>query len=149
MVALLALAVACGGSAERHPVGASPATPEQAALALFALAQPKGLSAAEWALVLAAGPELLDRSAIAAGLRALASASRPRVIAVVTLSVAARTAVDLEADLLGGGTLRCSAQAVAIPDGTWRIAWFETPTGSWPARRAGSGDGLTSSAPPR
>ncbi|MBZ5637690.1 MAG: hypothetical protein LAO51_02920 [Acidobacteriia bacterium] len=90
-----------------------------------------------------------ERPALSAALRALAVAESPRAVAVEPLSVAERTAVDLEAQLAGGGTLRCSVQAVRVSDGTWRVEWFETPTGAWPPHRTGPGDGLTSSSPPR
>ena len=99
--------------------------------------------------VLAARPEGMERPALAAALRALAPAESPRAIAVEPLAVAERTAVDIEARLPGGGTLRCSAQTVRLPDGTWRVAWFETPSGSWPRHRVGPGEGLTSSSAPR
>jgi hypothetical protein len=113
------------------------------------MARPEGPTTDEASGVLAAGPGELDRPALAAALRSLTPADSAKVVAVEPMPVAGRTAVDLEARLPGGGTARCSVQTVRRPDGTWRVAWFETPSGSWPARRAGPGEGLGSSAPPR
>jgi len=116
---------------------------------LVALARPEGPISGEISLVLAAMREDFDRPALAAALKALVPAESARVVAVEPLEVAGKTAVDIEARLPGGGTALCSAQAARGPDGTWRVVWFETPSGSWPARRPGPGEGLTSSAPPR
>jgi hypothetical protein len=148
-VAFSILASACGFHGEREHAAGPPRSPEAAAVELFALARlpvpPKDSESG----LLAAGPKDMERPALAAALRALAPAQSPRVIAVAPLDVAERTAVDLEARLPGGGTLRCSVQVLRLADGTWRVAWFETPSGSWPRHRAGPGDGLTSSSPPR
>ncbi len=116
---------------------------------VVALARAGDATPEELALVLAVGPEGPDRPALAAALRSLAAAEFARVVAVEPLEVAGKTAVDLEARLPGGGTSGSSLQAVLLPDGTWRVVWLETPSGAWPARRAGPGEGLTSSAPPR
>ncbi len=116
---------------------------------MLALARPGGAAAEEIALVLAPGPQGPDRPALAAALSALAVAESARVVKAEALEVAGKTAVDVEARLPGGGTVTFSVQAVRRPDGTWRVVWIGTPSGSWPARRAVPGEGLTSSAPPR
>lgn len=118
-------------------------------MSLVSLARPGGPTSGEISLVLAARREDIDRPALAAALRALAPAESARVVAVEALEVAGKTAVDIEARLPGGGKALCSVQAARGPDGAWRVVWFETPSGSWPARRPGPGEGLTSSAPPR
>ncbi len=87
-----------------------------------------------------------DRAAAFEAVESLRAASGPRVVSVVPLPGLDTTAVDVSADLEGGGTARYSFQVVERPDASWRIVSIHAPGVEWPTR-SGSGSGLSVSSP--
>ncbi len=148
---LAAQLVLIGCSACRTHVAtiSPPDDARDAALELFRLA---GTPAPDDdALALVIDRDLLARGGAACrlALASLAGASSPRPVAIAPLGGPERAAVDVEAVLPGGAVARFSVEARRQQDGTWRVAWFAGPGVEWPSARPRTGEGLTSSAPPR
>ena len=124
-------------------------TPAEAALRLFELSQLSGTSELELevlAVVLDEERVDADRAAAFEAVESLRAASGPRVDSVVPLPGLDTTAVDVSADLEGGGTARYSFQVVERPDASWRIVSIHAPGVEWPTRSR-SGSGLSVSSP--
>jgi hypothetical protein len=141
-LALLALA-GCGDPA---PDAEDPAA---AVHELFALARPGGAGREERLRALfgaevvgEAGPALLDAVA------ALAPAVPARVAPPERLGADGPVAIDVEAELDGGGRARYSVQLARRPDGAWRIRWFQGPGVEWPAPSPRRDEGLSISPGP-
>ena len=145
-IAAILLAVACRCDSGRPSREAVPRSPEEAALRLFELARAPDPDVADLKLVMSASLIDDDRASAFEALAALGNASRPRVLAKIPLSGVDRTALDLDADLPGGGSARYSFQAEADPDGGWRIVSILAPGIDWPSRSA-KGSGLSVSSP--
>ena len=58
-------------------------------------------------------------------------------------------AVDVEADLAGGGTARISVQLERDVEDRWHVRWFGGPGAEWPPPPRRRGTGLTSSSADR
>ncbi len=141
--AALACFAGCGGEAT-PPIG-----PEATALSLFELAdEPDPTDEAIRILF----PDTTDadlRAQLFDALAALAEASNPRVEGLLSLDEIEAVSVDLEADLPGGGAGLYSVRMEPLDDvERYSITWFRGPGLEWPVSRAGSGDGISSSAPP-
>jgi len=114
--------------------------PDGAVLRLFELAgeSPRELEALfgplDDARVLAALGDALDE---------LARAGRPEIVAVEPLDVARKTAVDVVAQLPGGGQAGYTVQLEMGPDGRYRVVWLGGPGVEWPLAQQGRGDPLT------
>jgi hypothetical protein len=94
--------------------------------------------------------DLDDRSKAALGdaLAALAEIGDVRVLERSDLPPGDRIAIDLEADLPGGGIARLAAECRRGPDGLWRLACLGGPGVEWP-RRSPIGEGVSISANPQ
>lgn len=134
----------CGRKTEAELPGAG--TAPEAALAFVAAAG-------------AADPRLLLRLADADAARrdgigmrdaaaALAGWAAPRVVEESVLDEE-RSAVDVEADLPGGGLVRGSFVVIRGSDGRFRVAEVFAPGVEWPRREPPSQEGLSVSPPPR
>jgi hypothetical protein len=145
-IAAILLAVACRCESDRHGREAVPRSPEEAALRVFELARAPDPDLADLKLVMSASLIDEDRAAAFEALAALGNASRPEVLAKVPLTGVDRTALDLGADLPGGGSARYSFQAEADPEGGWRIVSILAPGIDWPPRSR-KGSGLSVSSP--
>jgi hypothetical protein len=140
-VALLSLR--CGPAGDDL---APPRSPGEAALRSFALAHATDLDLEAVQAVLDDSAVESDRTAAFEAIEALGQAHDPRVDAVVPLPGLDRSAVDVTADLKGGGSAQYSFQVAERSDASWRIVAINAPGVEWP-RPSGKGAGLSVSAP--
>ena len=145
LAALLAVLAACGcGSRD----GVARADPAAAALDLFELALVDEPTDEQLRDRFDPAPDHDDRAALLDALSALATVSDPRIVEVQRPAGPADAFVDLEAGLPGGGVARFTVRLRSTEPGGWRVSWFQAPGAEWPSSPAGSGSGLSSSAPP-
>jgi len=145
-IATIFVAVMCRCLTTPPDAGAPPRSPEEAALRVFDLAlivEPE-----PGALARVIDGELIDndRASALEAIASLGNASTPRVVSAVPLVGVDRTAIDVIAELPGGGSAHYSFQAEVRPDGDWRIVSIHGPGTDWPSRTE-SGTGLSVSAP--
>jgi len=145
-VAVILLALTCRCDSTRNAREAPPRSAEEAALSVFDLARATDPEPADLQRVMDASLIEADRSSALEALAALSSASGPRVVAAIPLVGVGRTAVDVAADLPGGGSARYAFQVEAGPDDGWRIVSIHAPGIDWPSRSR-TGSGLSVSSP--
>jgi hypothetical protein len=127
------------------PITLPAGSPDDGAMALFRFAStlneestlPDGLVRAD--LADEHGGDLLDL------LEALSGAPSPRILAVELFPKTDRAAVDVEFDRPGEGFSSWSVQLELGTDKGWRIVWVQGPGDSWPPRKKGRGEGLSTS----
>jgi len=145
-IAGILLALACRCEPTRNAREDPPRSPEEAALSVFDLAREADLRPADLQRVMDGSLIEADLPSALEAVAALSDASEPRVLAAIPLLGVGRTAVDVAADLRGGGSARYSFQVEADPDGVWRIVSIHAPGIDWPSR-SGAGSGLSVSSP--
>lgn len=146
-IAAILLALTCRCDWMRPARDAPPRSPEEAALRVFDLARATDPGLADLKRVMNGKLIEDDRSSAFEAVAALRDASGPRVLAAIPLVGVGRTAIDVTADLPGGGSARCSFQAEVDPDGGWRIVSIHAPGVDWPGHsKAGSGLSVSSPA---
>jgi len=142
---LLAVLICCACS-EPEPEPSPPdGSPEAATLTLFRFAStmtdesklPPDLIRDDLAEEYRA--DLLDL------LEELVGTTPPRILSVERFPDTDRAAVDLEFDLPGEGYSTWSVQLEGGDDEGWRLVWVQGPGNSWPPRKRGRGEGLSSS----
>jgi hypothetical protein len=122
--------------------------PVEAAREMFRLARERPPAAERVDALFGSETRGARRAALLDALEHLAGLSEPQLSGVETMSDLRRTAVDLYAELPGGGIARFSVQLEAIGDEGWRVRWFRGPGVEWPPARPRRDEGLSSSAPP-
>jgi hypothetical protein len=141
------LALGCVGSESARYQGALAASdPREAALAVFQAAQIGRGNYDDLQEVLRPTDSAKERAAVTDLLAGLRKTLRARVVALQAIDPA-RTAVDLEVDLPGGGVAQYSVQTAKEADGRWRVTAILGPEGAWPPAPAVAGEALSTSAP--
>ncbi|MCP3982576.1 MAG: hypothetical protein GY716_25070 [bacterium] len=118
-----------------------PATPENAALDLFDLAAQQMPADDDVGRRFGLDPDDPRRAALLDALETVADVRSPRVLAVQEIEEGTRFAVDVTAELTGGGSAVYSVQLERV-DGEFVVHWFGGPGASWPDA-AGRRPGLT------
>lgn len=135
MVLAAAVVLACSGLGRPEEPPAVPSTPEEAALATFALAEtslgpPPNLEAI--ARVFDRERFTDDPTALLEALAALRGARNLRTVASQRLEGLGRWVVDLEGQVDGPGLAEFSVHAERRGADGWRVVWFHGPDSSWP-----------------
>ncbi len=144
---LAAVAVGCRGERPTEPA-LPPADATTAALAVFELARVDDPDRDTVTLVFDAARLTESMAGVLDAIAPLAETSRPRVIAELAMPEVQRVAVDIEADLPGGGNAIFGVQSERRPDGTWRVVSVLGPGVEWPIRSPGRDSGTTTSSTP-
>jgi hypothetical protein len=144
LLALLATLAACGGRGDER--GAD--DPGGAALHLFELAHVDEPTDDQLREALVRVPREAGRAALLDALAALTPAEEPRIVEVVQPAGPEDAFVDLAAGLPGGGVAHFNVRLRLVEPGSWRVSWFRGPGVEWPPSATGTGQGLSSSAPP-
>ena len=131
------------------PPEPEPPTPEGVALRLFALADLDEPSADQLSACFEPPEDAALRAALLDALEALQPVAEVEVQRVEPLEGLDRVAVELTAPLEAGGLAHYSVQLAATGEGDWIVRWFSGPGVEWPRHRRPSGEGLTTSSPPR
>jgi hypothetical protein len=145
LASLLAVFAACGCGGRD---GVADAEPAASALGLFELALVGEPTDEQLRDTFHPAPDHDDRAALLDSLSALSTVADPRIVGVHQPAGPADAFVDIEAGLPGGGVARFTVRLRSTEPGTWRVSWFQAPGAEWPSSPAGSGTGLSSSAPP-
>ena len=144
---LVAVTEGCRGEAPPGTAG-PPGDPKTAALAVFDLARADDPDREAVIAVFEAARLTESMAAVLDAIAPLAETSEPRVIAEVAMPEVDRVAVDIEADLRGGGSAIFGVQSRRQGDGTWRVVSVLGPGVEWPARSADRNGGTTTSPVP-
>ena len=147
VLVIATVAVGCG---EDESPPAPPATPEEAALALFRLAatpldEDSGLDAV--AEVVEADLWSDDPGSLLDAIEALRGVEDIRVVGAEGLDGLDRWVVDLEGRRPGPTLADYTVQVASAGEDLWRVVWFRGPGVEWPTRRSPRGEGLTTSPP--
>lgn len=139
-----------GCTDERNAPAYPPGSPEATAVALFDVADDHlGPPADEDAIARVLAPdEDGDTAAMLDALATLRGMSRVRVVGVAEITVGSRWALDLEAEVPGGGLAEFAVDVIAGEDGAPRVRWFAGPHDVWPRPRSSDPDGVRSSPTP-
>jgi hypothetical protein len=141
---LIALCLTTGCATERE----TPVTgPGASALELFEVAGLPERSPERLEALFELGQDDRRRAELGDALDRVAQARRPQIILVETMAESGKTAIDLTAELEGGGFAEFSVQLQGAGE-EWKIVWFQGPGIDWPRQRRPRGDGLTTSTPP-
>lgn len=144
--AALALAVACAdGPATGTGAGTGDEATVAKALELFEIGRGRSVDRGAAARLFGALPGGSEQAALLDALERLGRAVEPRPVAVEPLAGLGRTAIELEAELPGGGMARYEVQIESTADGTLLVHSFRGPDVEWPLRRAPRDAGLSSS----
>ena len=144
LVVVLVATSSCSKGPERPSLPGKDAS--AAALALFDLAHEPVIGPGVRDAVLDPALAGRDSAVLDAALAPLCEATDPRVVREEPIPALGLTAVDFAASVPGGGEVLGSVHVRPTGDGTWRIVWIASPGGSWPSKRPGQGEGLTTSS---
>jgi len=147
LVAVWLSAAGCRGAVD-EPASGPLTDPEDAALALFALAPATTAEEPDLAPVARVVDERRwrdDPGALLDALEGLRGVERVRVLGSERLEGLDRWVLDLEGLLPGPTLANFSVQVERFEDEGWRVVWFRGPGVEWPGRARPRDEGLSTS----